>query len=102
MRTPNPSLTLEQTAEAERIFQVLQEASVDERWRIAQLLASKSDRELLGQTEYEVRDLVHQIGAKAIQTALEGRKKGDTKGRARAARTAMRLPNSSAIAPRPW
>ena len=76
MRTPNPSLTPEQAAEAERIFQVLQEASADEQWRIAQLLASKSDRELLGQTEYEVRALVHQIGAKAIQTALQGRKKG--------------------------
>jgi len=81
MRTPNPSLTPEQAAEAERIFQVLQEASADEQWRIAQLLASKSDRELLGQTEYEVRALVHQIGAKAIQTALQGRKKGATKGR---------------------
>ena len=81
MRTPNPSLTPEQAAEAERIFQVLQEASADEQWRIAQLLASKSDRELLGRTEYEVRALVHQIGAKAIQTALQGRKKGATKGR---------------------
>jgi hypothetical protein len=34
---------------------------------------------LLGQTEFEVRDRVHQIGAKAIETALDERKKGGTK-----------------------
>jgi hypothetical protein len=79
MRTPDPSLTREQAAEAERIFQVLREASESEQWQIAQLLASKRDHELLGQTEYQVRDLVHRIGAKAIETALDGRKKGGTK-----------------------
>jgi hypothetical protein len=82
MRTPDPSLTPEQAAEAERIFQTLREASQDEQWRIAQLLASKKDHQLLGETEYQVRECVHRIGAKAIETALEGRKKGGTKGRA--------------------
>jgi hypothetical protein len=82
MRTPDPSLSTEQVAEAERIFQVLQAASADEQWRIAQLLASKSDAQLLGRTEFEVRDLVHRIGAKALETALEGRKRGVTKVRA--------------------
>jgi hypothetical protein len=47
---------------------------------LARLLASKKDRDLLGQTEFEVRDRVHAIGAKAIQTALSERKKGATKG----------------------
>lgn len=79
MRTSRSDLNPEQAAEAERIFQALHHASEDEHWRIAQLLASKPDDQLLGATEFEVRDLVHQIGAKAIQTALEGRKKGDTK-----------------------
>ena len=79
MRTPDPSLTPEQAAEAQRIFQTLREASEDEQWRIAQLLASKKDHQLLGETEYQVRDLVHQIGAKAIETALKERKKGGTK-----------------------
>ncbi len=82
MRTPDPSLTPAQAAEAQRIFQTLREASEDDQWRIAQLLASKQDHELLGQTEYEVRDLVHQIGAKAIETTLQERKKGGTKDRA--------------------
>jgi hypothetical protein len=82
MRTPDPGLTPEQVAEAERIFRTIREASEEEQWRIAQLLASKGDHQLLGQAEYQVRDLVHRMGATAIQTALEGRKKGGTGDRA--------------------
>ena len=43
---------------------------------LAELLASKPDDQLLGQTEFEVRDRVHGIGAKAIEAALDERKKG--------------------------
>ena len=80
MHTLDYDLTPEQIADAERIYQTLREATADEHWRMAQLLASKRDDQLFGQTEYEVRDLVHRTGAKAIQAALEGRKKGGTKG----------------------
>ena len=80
MRTPDPGLSAEQRAEAERIFQVLREASAEDLWRVAELLASKPDDQLLGRAEYEIRDRVHRIGAKALQAALEGRKKGDTRG----------------------
>ena len=76
MRTSPRELTAEQLVEAERIYQVLRQASDDEHRKIALLLASKTDEHLLGQTEYEVRDLVHQTGARAIQAALDGRKKG--------------------------
>jgi len=82
MRTSRPDLTPGQVAEAERIFQTLHQASEDEHWRIAQLLASRPDAQLLGATEFEVRDLVHETGAKAIQVALDGRKRGGTWGRA--------------------
>ena len=82
MRTLQTELTPEQAANAERIYQTLRRATEDEHWRLAQLLASKSDSELLGATEFEVRDIVHEVGAKAIETALDGRKKGATKDRA--------------------
>jgi hypothetical protein len=82
MRTPQTELTPEQAANAERIYQTLRQATEDEHWRLAQLLASKSDSELLGATEFEVRDIVHEVGAKAIEAALDGRKKGATEGRA--------------------
>ena len=75
-----PFLTPEQAAEADRLFQVLRPAVEDELRRLTQLLASKPDDKLLGKTEFEVRDLVHKIGAKAIETALNERKKGGTKG----------------------
>ena len=82
MHTPQIDLTSDQAAEAERIFLALRQASEDENRRLAQLLAAKPDSQLLGATEFEVRDIVHEIGAKAIQTALDGRKKGATEGQA--------------------
>ena len=76
------SLTPEQEAEAQRLRELLAEAFVAEAEHLARLLASKSDAQLLGRTEFEVRDAVHRLGAKAIQTALQERKKGGTAGRA--------------------
>jgi hypothetical protein len=75
-------LTPEQEAEAQRLFQALQQPFLDEARRLARLLAAKPDTQLLGRTEFEVRDAVHRLGATALQTALEGRKKGGTGGRA--------------------
>jgi hypothetical protein len=80
MLTPQLNLTAEQTSQADQIYQALRKATDEDHWRIAQLLASKPDSQLLGATEFQIRDLVHEIGAKAIATALEGRKKGATKG----------------------
>jgi hypothetical protein len=72
-------LTPEQAELAERICQTLRQAAESDLRDLAELLASKPDRQLLGQTEFEVRDRVHKIGAKALQTALDERKKGGTK-----------------------
>lgn len=80
MRTSRLDLTPEQTAEAERIYQVLRAATDDEHRRLAELLASKSDSQIFGETEFEVRDIVHETGAKAFQAALDGRKKGGITG----------------------
>lgn len=75
-------LTPEQQAEAQRLYDVLQGVFLDEARRLAELLAAKPDAQLLGRTEFEVRDAVHKLGATALQAALEGRKKGGTAGRA--------------------
>jgi hypothetical protein len=63
-------LTPDQAQLSDRIYQALRQA-VD-----SDLLASKPDRQLLGQTEFEVRDHVHKIAAKAFEAALDERKKG--------------------------
>jgi len=84
-RTPaNPprslvlELTAEQQAEALSIYQTLQEKIDTDLMAIASLLASKQTGEVFGRTEFEVRDQVHQIGAAALECALEGCKKGGT------------------------
>ena len=71
-------LTPEQRDEADRIEHRLRAVVADEIRGIAELLASKPDSQLLGAAEFRVRDRVHNIGAKAIETALDERKKGGT------------------------
>ena len=72
-------LTAEQAVLSDRIYQSLRLAADSDLRTLADILASKPDHQLLGQTEFEVRDQVHKIGAKAFETALEERKKGGTK-----------------------
>jgi hypothetical protein len=103
-RTPptrRPKLTPEQQAEAERIRQALLESSAEDLRELAELLATKDDSNILGATEFTVRDIVHRIGAKALQTALEGRKKGDTEVPPTPAHTAAKPPGSSDTDPSP-
>jgi hypothetical protein len=75
-------LNPEQEADAQRIEDILRAGAAVEFRRIARLLASRSDRELFGQTEFQIRDAVHRIGARAVDAALEGRKKRGTEDRA--------------------
>jgi len=73
-------LTPEQGDLAERIYQNLRQATDSDLRGLAELLASRPDRQLLGQTEFEVRGRVHKIGAKAFETAPGERKKGAAEG----------------------
>lgn len=83
MRTDRPlrqELNADQEAEAQRIYERLEAAFDQERMRMARLMASKGNHELFGATEYEVRDRVHELGARVLETAAEERQK---KGRVR-------------------
>jgi hypothetical protein len=70
-------LTPDQEAEAAVIeARLLDAAREDIRW-MARLLASKEDGRLFGETEFQLRDVVHRVGAKALEiTADERSKKG--------------------------
>ena len=72
-------LTSDQAALSDRIYQSLRQAADSDLRALADLLASRPDQQLLGPTEYEVRGHAHKIGAKALQTALEERKRGGTR-----------------------
>ena len=75
-------LTPEQEAEAQRLADIIADKAKEEALQIARLLVSKPDHQLLGTTEFEIRERVHKIGACAIETAVNQRKKGGTQGRA--------------------
>lgn len=81
-------LTAEQEAEALRIYELLKDKVDADLMAMARLLASKDTGEILGRTEFEVRDRAHAVGAKAIESALAGRKKGATSAAASPAGTA--------------
>src|SRR5262245_30140948 len=92
---PRTPLTPDQQAEADRIFAALRSASEADLRPLAELLAATPDAQLLGATEFEVRDRVLRIGARAIEAALAGRKKGGTTAPAAPAPAAARRPGSS-------
>ena len=77
---PNVSLNEDQEAEAQRIYERLRGAFDEELKRMARFMASKPNHELFGQTEFELRDRVHELGARVLETAADERQK---KGRVR-------------------
>ena len=72
-------LSQEQFEQAQRLFEVTEAAGREERWRMCCLLASKKDSELFGETEFQLRDQVHRLGARVLEAAAGERKKGGTK-----------------------
>lgn len=68
-------LTPEQEAEAEEIFDLAMARARVELKQVARVMASKKNRELFGETEFVLRDAVHRIAARAVDAALQERKK---------------------------
>lgn len=69
----------EQRSEAARIKTAVLAKLELEVQLIAELLASRPNRQLFGATEFEIRDRCLEVGRCAVETAMEGRKKGGTK-----------------------
>jgi hypothetical protein len=76
------NLTPEQEAQAQRLTEQIMARTREEVLQMNRLLVSKKDRELLGATEFEIRDRVHKLGAQVLEAALNERKKGGTNIRA--------------------
>jgi hypothetical protein len=73
------SLTPEQDLEAKQLEAKIRLAIEKEVGALAKLLAGRADKDLFGQTEFDVRELVLRIGAKAYEERLR-EKKTATKG----------------------
>jgi hypothetical protein len=70
-RTP---LSPEREAQAQQLLHTLRQALDEELLALARTLAATDEATLFGQTEFDVRALVHKIGAKAFQTFLAQKK----------------------------
>ena len=96
---PIDALAPEQQDQARRLLAALQQAAAPDLEELACLLAGKAAGDLLGPTEFAVRDRLLPIGAKALQSALAERQKGGTTVPAAAAPTAARPPDFNAGKP---
>ncbi len=68
--------------EVQELRKLLLEAAADDFDELAEVLAGTTDATIFGPTEFAIRDIVHRVGAKAVETALRERKKGGTSVRA--------------------
>lgn len=72
------SLSPQELAKLKEMDAKLKPIFEEERQRIAMLLAFKPDERILGEGEFELRDLVHALAARSLEVTLAERKKGDT------------------------
>jgi parvulin-like peptidyl-prolyl isomerase len=68
------TLSAEKEAEAQTLATRIRELAEEELVAMARLLVSKSERETFGDTEYELRDIVLKVGAKALEEHLRLKK----------------------------
>ena len=99
-RSRHSALSVEKEAEAQVLAERMRELADEEFLEIARLLLSKSEREVFGDTEFELRDIVLKVGAKALEEHLRLKKTATTDA-ASIARSASKQPSSTAIDPRP-
>lgn len=97
---PRLSLAPEQEAQAQALAQRIRQLSEDELLLIARLLVSKSEADLFGDTEFQVRDLLLRAGAKAFEEHLR-QKKTATVDPGSTARSASKPPTSKDTDPSP-
>jgi hypothetical protein len=94
----DPPLSREQEAEAKQLEARIRGSIDQEIAALARLLVSKSDATLFGQAEFQVRDLLLRVGAKAYEEHLR-EKKTATKAPPSIARAANTKPSSTIICP---
>ena len=89
-------LTPDQQAVAEELRTKFRSALDSDITALAQLLATKTDATFFGATEFQIRDLVLGMGAKALETAVASQKKRATSAVRITAPSVPRQPGSIA------
>ena len=72
------SLTVEQEEEAQRLAQRIQDEARPDILALARLLVSKRQSENFGETEFQARDVIHRVAAKAFEIHLAEKKTATT------------------------
>ncbi len=67
-------LTPEQEAQAQELAALVSEAIAADVLQVARLLVSKKTKDTFGQTGFQLRDLLHKIGARALEVSLAQKK----------------------------
>lgn len=91
------TLTVEQEAEAQRLAERIQEVAREDILELARLLVSKRASDIFGETEFQAREVVHRVGAKAFEVHL-AEKKTATTAAASSALPASKPPSSRTTA----
>jgi parvulin-like peptidyl-prolyl isomerase len=99
-RSRHSTLSVEKEAEAQVLALRIRELADEEFVAMARLLVSKPEHEIFGETEYELRDIVLKVGAKALEEHLR-QKKTATAAPASIVPSASKPPSSKAIAAKP-
>jgi hypothetical protein len=97
-RTKPVSLSAQKEAEAQALAARIRELADEELVAMARLLVSKPERDAFGDTEFELRDIVLRVGAKALEEHLR-QKKMATAAAASTAPPANKPPSSKATEP---
>jgi len=76
------NLTPEEEAAAERIYQLVIAKTELQLKNMARSMAAKKPHELLGRGEFELREMVHELGANLLEAAVneQAQKKGRVRG----------------------
>jgi hypothetical protein len=92
----NEPLPAELEARAQELATRIRARADDDILALARLLVSKDDAAVFGDTEFEARDIVHRLGAAALEERLK--KRSATKDRASTAPSATKPRSSRATA----
>lgn len=66
---------IELSDDERQLYERLKAATDADLRRMAKLLTVKSSKDLFGKTEFDLRDRVHELGAKALEIAADERQK---------------------------
>ncbi len=81
-------MTPEEVAEVRRVHDVMLRAMDQEIWRMAQLMVTRRDDQLFGETEFTLREKALRMGAQALEATVNDRKKRGIQAAASSALTA--------------